>query len=64
VPSDGSVAITVADVKDNECLRGFEGVIAEPENLGYRVTLKHRYTQRGLPGWQRSVYDTASVTIG
>ena len=64
VLSDGSLSIAVADADNDECLRGFQGVIAEAENHGYKVTLKHRYMLRGLPGWQGSVYDMASVAIG
>jgi hypothetical protein len=58
---DGSLAITVADVDDDECLRGFQDVIAEAENQGYRVTNKHKYTQRDLSGWRGPIFDTANV---
>ena len=60
-PVTGGVQITVAEVSDDECLRGFQGVIADAENQGYEVTYKHPYTQRGLPGWRGPVYDTAIV---
>jgi len=58
---DGSLAITVADIDEDECLRGFQGVIADAENEGYEVIHKHKYTQRGLPGWPGPVYDMAIV---
>jgi hypothetical protein len=58
---DGSLDINVADVDDDECLRGFQGVIAKAENQGYRVTLKHKYTQRGISGWMGPLYDKAAV---
>lgn len=61
VLSDGNLDIEVADVDDDECLRGFQSVIAEAEDEGYEVILKHRYTQRGLPGWRGPVHDKAVV---
>jgi hypothetical protein len=60
-PVTGGLQITVAEVSDDECLRGFQGVIDEAENHGYEVTHKHSYTQRGLPGWLGPIYDTAVV---
>src|SRR5258708_30998862 len=57
--SDGNLPISVADVDDDECLRGFQGVIAEAEDEGYEVINKHKYTQRGLPGWPGPVYNMA-----
>jgi hypothetical protein len=59
--SDGKLAISVADVSDDECLRGFQGVITEAEDEGYEVINKHKYTQRDLPGWSGPVYDMAIV---
>jgi len=51
--SDGIFALTVADPGDDGCLREFQAIVADAERQGHRVTNKHRYTQRGLPGWMR-----------
>jgi hypothetical protein len=62
--SDGILSITVADIDDDECLQRFQGVLAEAEDEGYEVSSKHKYTQRGLPGWSGPVYDMAIVLRG
>ena len=51
--SDGNLSITVADVDDDECLRGFQGVIAEAEDEGYEV-IKRKACFRGARRCQRS----------
>jgi hypothetical protein len=58
---DGRLHIVVADVDDDECLRGFQALISEAKNRGYHVTNEHKFTQRGLPGWRGPLYDTADI---
>lgn len=61
VLSEDQIYLAVADVTSDECLRGFQKVVAEAERQGYLVK-PHRYTQRSLPDWHGSVYDTAFVS--
>jgi hypothetical protein len=53
--------IVEAALKNDACLTGFQGVIAEAESNGHEVTNKHPYKGRGLPGWQGPVCDMALV---
>jgi hypothetical protein len=59
--SGGSLEIKVANVENDECLKGYFKALIEAENEGYEVVKKHRYTQRDLPGWSPRAYDLVLV---